>query len=80
MDVNGIMLFSILIFAGAALYSSVGHGGASAYLAIMALFSFAPEVMKPTSLVLNMLVSGIASLKYYKSGNFSWKIFSPITF
>lgn len=78
MDINDIILLSILIFSGALLYSSVGHGGGSAYLAVMALFGLAPQMMKPTSLVLNILVSSIATWKYYRAGSFSWTIFTPI--
>jgi Predicted permeases len=57
------------------LYSSVGHGGASGYLALMALFSFAPEVMKPTALLLNLFVAGIAFYYYYKGGFFNKRLF-----
>lgn len=78
MDINDIILLSILIFAGALLYSSVGHGGGSAYLSVMALFGLAPQMMKPTSLVLNILVSSIATWKYYRAGYFSWAVFTPI--
>ena len=49
----------------AALYSSVGHGGASAYLAIMALFSVAPETMRPTALALNLVVAGLGAARYW---------------
>jgi hypothetical protein len=49
--VETIILFYILLFLVAFLYSSVGHGGASGYLALMAIFSFAPDVMKPTCLI-----------------------------
>ena len=59
LDVVDILLLSVLIFLGAMLYSSVGHGGASAYLAVMALFGIAPAEMKPTALLLNILVSVI---------------------
>jgi len=48
---NLILLYGLL-FLVAFLYASVGHGGASGYLALMALFSFTPEVMKPTALLL----------------------------
>lgn len=57
------------------MYSAVGHGGASGYLALMALFSFAPETMKPTALVLNLFVAGISFLHYAKSGHFNKKLF-----
>jgi uncharacterized membrane protein YfcA len=66
-----------LIFAAAILYSSVGHAGASGYLAVMALFSVAPDVMKPTALALNILVATIATIKFFRAGAFSWKILFP---
>lgn len=65
------------IFMGAALYSSVGHGGASAYIAIMALFGVAPTVMRPTALVLNILVSGLGSIRYFREGMFRWRVLWP---
>ena len=58
------------------LYSSVGHGGASGYLALMALFSFAPENMKPTALLLNLFVAAISFYYYYRGGFFNKKLFS----
>lgn len=67
-----------LIFLAAALYSSVGHAGASGYLAAMALFGLAPTVMKPTALTLNILVAVIATTKFYRAGCFSWKLFQPL--
>ncbi len=74
---DDIILLSILIFAAGLLYSSVGHAGASGYLAAMALFDIAPDVMKPTALVLNILVALIAAAQFYRAGYFSWKIFWP---
>lgn len=67
-----------LFFLIAALYSSVGHAGASGYLAIMALLSFAPDEIKPTSLVLNIAVAGIASWRYLRAGCFDAKVFWPL--
>jgi uncharacterized protein len=64
-----------LIFLAAVLYSSVGHGGASGYLAAMALFGMAPEVMKPTALFLNIIVSAIATIKFYRAGCFDLDLF-----
>jgi uncharacterized protein len=57
------------------LYAAVGHGGASGYLAMMALMGIAPDAMKPTALVLNILTSGIATIKFYQAKHFSWQIF-----
>jgi uncharacterized membrane protein YfcA len=61
------LLALLLFFLIAVLYSSVGHAGASGYLAVMALLSFAPETIKPTSLVLNIAVAGIASWRYLRA-------------
>jgi uncharacterized membrane protein YfcA len=77
MPVSEIIGLAILFFVGAALYSSVGHGGASSYLAVMGLFGFAPAVMKPTALALNILVAGVATLKFYRANLFSWRLFWP---
>ncbi|MCX9024765.1 MAG: sulfite exporter TauE/SafE family protein [Candidatus Methanoperedens sp.] len=74
---DDIILLSVLIFAAGLLYSSVGHAGASGYLAAMALFGLAPDVMKPTALLLNILVASIASFQFYRAGYFSWNIFWP---
>ncbi len=71
------LAMGVLFFAAAALYSSVGHAGASAYLAVMALFGLAPDVMKPTALVLNIVVATVASLKFFRAGLFSWNLFWP---
>jgi uncharacterized membrane protein YfcA len=65
------------IFAAAVLYSSVGHAGASGYLAAMAFFRIAPEDMRPAALVLNILVATIATVSFYRGGFFSWSIFWP---
>lgn len=70
-----IYLFLIILPIVSFLYSSVGHGGASGYLALMALFSFAPQNMKPTALLLNIFVSGISFYYYYKAGFFNKKLF-----
>jgi uncharacterized membrane protein YfcA len=66
-----LMLLPLVAF----LYASVGHGGASGYLALMALFSVAPETMKPTALLLNLFVAGIAFFHYYRNGHFNRKLF-----
>jgi hypothetical protein len=67
---GGILLIAFL-------YSSVGHAGASGYIAVMSLLSVAPEVIRPTALVLNILVASIASWQFYRSGYFSWRLFWP---
>ncbi|MFK2819278.1 sulfite exporter TauE/SafE family protein [Flavobacteriaceae sp. LMIT009] len=74
-DIEHITIFLFILPIIAFLYASVGHGGASGYLALMALFSFAPETMKPTALLLNIFVSGIAFYHYYKAGYFNKRLF-----
>ena len=59
------------------LYSSVGHAGASGYIAVMSLFARAPAVIKPTALVLNILVASIGTWQFYRAGHFSWRLFWP---
>nr|WP_294851114.1 sulfite exporter TauE/SafE family protein [uncultured Sphingomonas sp.] len=67
----------ICLFFGAILYSSVGHAGASAYIALMALFGVPPAVMRPTALVLNLFVGTIGSFRYWKAGLFRWRTLWP---
>jgi len=74
------LILPIGIFIVAYLYASVGHGGASGYLAIMGLLSFSPETMRPTALILNCVVSLIAFYQFYRSGHFSWNLFWPFAF
>ena len=74
MDASTVLALALLFALGAALYSSVGHGGASAYIAAMALFSVAPEVMKPTALALNLLVAGFGAWRYWRRGLTNWKL------
>jgi uncharacterized membrane protein YfcA len=71
------LLFILLLFVVAFLYASVGHGGASGYLALMALFSMSPAFMKPTALLLNLFVSLSAFILFYRGGHFKWKLFLP---
>jgi hypothetical protein len=65
------------LFIVAFLYAAVGHGGASGYLALMAIFGMMPDIMKPTALLLNLFVSLSAFVLFYKEGHFKWKIFLP---
>jgi uncharacterized protein len=71
------ILIVLAIFVVAVLYSSVGHGGASGYLAVMAFFAVAPEITRPTALVLNLFVASIATIQFYRAGHFSWPLFWP---
>jgi uncharacterized protein len=77
MSTEAIVALTFLIGIAALLYSSVGHAGASGYLAVMALFGLAPGVMKPTALTLNIVVAVIATVKFYQAGCFSWRLFWP---
>jgi len=72
-----LALLLIAVLAVAVLYSSVGHGGASGYIAILALFSVAPAAFKPTALVLNIVVSAVATYSFARAGHFSWRLFWP---
>ena len=69
--------FYVLLFVVAALYASVGHGGASGYLALMAIYGVAPAVMKPTALLLNLFVSLTSFIQFNRGGHFKWKVFLP---
>lgn len=69
------LLISVCLFAGAILYTSVGHAGASAYIAVMSLFDLPPLVIKPTALTLNIFVSSYTALRYIKSNFFNRSLF-----
>jgi len=70
--------FLALIAAAAVLYSSVGHGGASAYLAVMALFGVPAAVMKPTALVMNLGVAGLGTFRFAAASLVPWRLLLPI--
>ena len=72
-----IPFLAVCVFVVALLYASVGHGGASGYLAVMALFSMHPEALKPTALILNIIVAGVGTYLYCSAGQFSWRVFWP---
>lgn len=69
------LFFLLSIFVAAFLYSSVGHGGASGYLTIMAMYAVAPGYMKSSALTLNLVVSALAFWHYYRNRHFDWKLF-----
>ena len=73
-----ILLLSLFIFLVAGLYASVGHGGASGYLALMTLLSMPIATIKPVALMLNIAVSLIAFIQFYRSGFFNKKLFIPL--
>jgi uncharacterized protein len=69
-----------MLFLASLIYSSVGHGGASAYIAILAMFNFQPLVIKPLALTLNIFVSLLAFIHYYRKGYFNFRLFYPFAF
>lgn len=69
------VLIIAAIFIVAILYSSVGHGGASGYLAVMAFFAVAPETTRPTALILNVFVASIGAIQFYRRGHFDRRVF-----
>src|SRR5436853_5524473 len=76
-DTAHFILLFLAIGIIAFLYSSVGHAGASGYIATMALFEIAPAVIRPTALVLNILVASIGTFQFWRAGYFSWRLFWP---
>jgi hypothetical protein len=77
MSTAELTLLCLAIALIAFLYSSVGHAGASGYIATMTLFGLAAPVIRPTALVLNILVAIIGSFQFWRAGHFSWKLFWP---
>lgn len=73
-----LVLLAGLFLVAALLYASVGHAGASGYLAVMALAGIAPATMKPTALALNIVVAAIATYRFGRAGAFSWGLFAPL--
>lgn len=71
------ILLALCMVLGATLYTSVGHAGASAYIALMALFGVAPEVMRPTALVLNIIAASFGVVRYTRAGLFRWRTLWP---
>ena len=77
MDATLVAALAAGMLVAAFAYASVGHGGASAYIAAMALAGIAPAEMRPIALSLNLLVSGIATYKFARAGYFRWRLFWP---
>src|SRR5438132_5225306 len=77
MDTIHLILLFLAVGLIAFLYSSVGHAGASGYIATMTLFGLAPTVIRPTALVLNILVATIGAFQFWRAGHFFWKLFWP---
>ena len=77
MDYQVLLLLVLAVGAAAALYSSVGHGGASAYIALMTLAGLAPAEVRPAALVLNIIVASLGAARYVRAGRFDWRVFWP---
>jgi uncharacterized membrane protein YfcA len=77
MDLQTVLLIAGLMGMAAMLYTAVGHAGASAYLAIMALFAVPAATMKPTALVLNIIVASYATFRFVRAGQFNWRLWLP---
>src|SRR6478672_13877368 len=77
MDTTTFILLCLAIVVVAFLYSSVGHAGASGYIATMTLFGLATTTIRPTALVLNILVATIGAFQFWRAGHFSWRLFWP---
>ncbi len=72
------LLTIVPFFLVALLYASVGHGGASGYLAVMALLGVEAVLLRPTALGLNVLVSALGTIAFFKAGHFRGKLFWPL--
>jgi uncharacterized membrane protein YfcA len=77
MDPAVLALLAAGMLGAAFMYASVGHGGASAYLAALALAGVAPAEMRPIALSLNILVSAMGTYKFWRAGHFRWRLFWP---
>jgi uncharacterized membrane protein YfcA len=77
MDYTTVIYLALAVGVIAFLYSSVGHAGASGYIAVMALWGLAPAEIRPTALILNILVASIAAYQFWDAGHFSWRLFWP---
>lgn len=71
------VLIPLAILVIAFLYASVGHGGASGYLALLAILGFAPDMMRPSALLLNLLVSLVAFAQFARAGHYRFSLFWP---
>src|SRR5678815_5658443 len=77
LNVESVFLLCAAIAIVAFLYSSVGHAGASGYIAVMTLFGLAAAAIRPASLVLNILVASLTTWQFWRAGYFSWGLFWP---
>src|SRR5437764_11017835 len=77
MDIAHLIFLFLAVGVIAFLYSCVGHAGASGYIAVMTLFGLGTTTIRPTALMLNILVAIIACFHLWRAGHFSWKVFWP---
>jgi uncharacterized protein len=77
MGMDVLVALALMLFVIAVLYSSVGHAGASGYIAVMTLFGLAPEDIRPLALSLNILVAAIGSWQFWRAGHFIWSLYWP---
>src|SRR5437660_12361824 len=77
MDYAHLVLLFLAVGLIAFLYSTVGHAGASGYIAVMTLFGLAPTTIRPTALILNILVASIGAIQFWRAGHFAWRLFWP---
>lgn len=73
-ELTGLLL---ILFVVSFLYSSIGHGGASGYIAVLSIIGMSNEIIRPSALVLNVFVASISFFQYYNGGHFRWKLFYP---
>lgn len=78
-DTQNLILLTSGVFIVAFLYSSVGHAGASGYIAVMSLLGITPLEIKPIALILNIFVASIASWQFHRAGHFTWRLFWPFS-
>jgi uncharacterized protein len=77
LDQTLLLLLASGLLLASFVYASVGHGGASAYIAAMALAGLAPAELRPIALTLNVLVASLATWKFWRAGHFRWRLFWP---
>jgi uncharacterized protein len=77
MSDGDLLILTAAVFMIAMFYSSVGHAGASGYIAVMALMNLPGSVIKPTALMLNIVVATIGAFQFWRAGYFQWRLFWP---
>ena len=77
MSAESTIALALAVAAVAFLYSTVGHAGASGYIAVMTLFGLSAATIRPTALTLNIIVSVLTTWQFWRSGHFSWRLFWP---